>query len=149
MADRGVTTTNLDSARRLASLAATLAPVDLAAKLGGGWTVATVYAHLAAWDRWQVARWRDAIARGLAVPAEIPDFVSDLVNAALDDAVRAVPGDVAVAIWADAARSIDELVAGLPDDSIDAALARTPELVDRAPHRLEHLAQIENGLRGR
>jgi uncharacterized damage-inducible protein DinB len=41
---------NTEATRRLRELVATLSDADLAAPLGGGWTVAMALGHLAFWD---------------------------------------------------------------------------------------------------
>jgi hypothetical protein len=33
----------------------------MAIDLGGGWTVASVVAHMGFWDRWQAARWQEMV----------------------------------------------------------------------------------------
>ncbi len=146
MADRSFERTNRESRDRLAALSALLAPDQLAMDIGDGWTVALALAHLAFWDRWQVARWRDAEARGLATPADLPDLAA-IVNASLEVPLAAIPGERAAAMAVTAADEVDLLVAGLPDAAVEAVRAGgRGRLVDRSPHRLEHLDQIERAL---
>ncbi len=146
MADRLFERTNRESRDRLAALAALLAPDQLSIDIGDGWTVSVALAHLAFWDRWQVARWRDAEARGLANPGDLPE-VTQFVNASLEVPLAAIPGERAAAMAVTAADEVDALVAGLPDASIEAVSAGARgRLVDRSLHRREHLDQIERAL---
>lgn len=150
MSDRGFVERNERARVSLATLAATLSPDDFEADADGGWTVASVFAHLAFWDRWQEGRWRAAAATGLACPPALPDGIDDLVNGALDALVHRLPGDRAVSAWLAAAESLDEVIAGLPSASVQAALDSGLErLVERSRHRLEHLDQVERALAGR
>ena len=150
MTDGGFVEANERARAALATLAATLSPDDIGADAGGDWTVASVFAHLAFWDRWQEARWHAAAAAGLACPPALPDGIDDLVNEALGALVHRLPGDRAVGAWRAAAESLDGMIAGLPDASVQAALDGGLErLVDRSRHRLEHLDQVERALGGR
>ena len=147
MTDRSFERKNAQASDELRRLVKTLSAEDLATDVGGSWTVATCLAHLAFWDRWQVVRWRAAVAAGLRVPADVSDNVPDLANAALETTWRALPGEIASALALQAAVEIDGLVAALPDMLVDAApKAGRVRLLDRSIHRLEHVAQIRRGL---
>jgi len=147
MTDRSFEVRNARASEELRGLVETLSADDLAMEMGGNWTVATCLAHLAFWDGWQVARWRDAAAAGLLVPADVSDNVPDLANAALERTWRALPGATAAALALQAATEMDALVARLPDASVDAApAAGRVRLLDRSIHRLEHVAQIRRCL---
>ena len=147
MTDRSFEVRNAGATEELRGLVETLSEDDLVTEVGGNWTVATCLAHLAFWDGWQVARWRDAAAAGLLVPADVSDNVPDLANAALETTWRALPGEAAAALALQAAAEINALVAGLPDTSVDAAPASgRVRLLDRSIHRLEHVTQIRRGL---
>ena len=147
MTDRSFQERNARATDELRRLVGTLSPGDFATGVGGTWTVATCLAHLAFWDRWQVVRWRDAVAAGLPVPADVSDNVPDLANAALETTWRALPGEIAAALALEATAEMDALVAGLPDASVDAApAAGRVRLLDRSIHRLEHVTQVRRGL---
>jgi Mycothiol maleylpyruvate isomerase N-terminal domain len=147
MTDRSFEERNARVTEELRRLVGTLSTEDFAAGVGDAWTVATCLAHLAFWDRWQVVRWRDALATGLAVPADVSDNVPDLANAALEPTWRALPGETAAVLALEAAAEIDALVAALPDASVAAApAAGRVRLLDRSIHRLEHVAQVRRGL---
>ncbi len=149
MANRQFVRTNTETRDRLAAMVALLAPDQLTIDVGDGWTVAVALAHLAFWDRWQVARWRDAEARGRDVPDDLPD-ITDLVNPSLEAILATIPPQVAGVLAVAAADEVDALVAALPDEAVDAVRASGRDrLVDRAPHRLEHIEQIERALQPR
>ena len=147
MTDRSFEERNAQATDELRRLVGTLSMEDFATGVGGTWTVATSLAHLAFWDRWQVVRWREALATGLAVPADVSDTIPDLANAALEPTWRALPGEIAAALALQAAAEIDALVAALPDASVAAApVAGRVRLVDRSMHRLEHVTQVRRAL---
>ena len=147
MTDRLFEERNARATDELRGIIGTLSAEDFATGVGGGWTVATCLAHLAFWDRWQVARWRDALSTGSVVPADVSDNVPDLANAALEPTWRALPGETAAALALEAAAELDALVAALPDASVAAApAAGRVRLLDRSIHRLEHVGQIRRGL---
>jgi hypothetical protein len=148
MTDRSFEQANARASAELRRLVETLSAEDLAADVGGDWTVAMCLAHLAFWDRWQVVRWRTALTAGLPIPADVSDDVPDLANAALEATWRALPGETASALALDAAAAIDVLAAGLADTSVDAApAAGQVRLLDRSIHRQEHVRQIRRALR--
>jgi hypothetical protein len=147
MTDRSFEERNAQATDELRRLVGTLSMEDFATGVGGTWTVSTCLAHLAFWDRWQVVRWREALATGLAVPADVSDTIPDLANAALEPTWRALPGEIAAALALQAAAVIDALVAALPDASVAAApVADRVRLVDRSMHRLEHVTQVRRAL---
>lgn len=147
MTARAIVEANEELRAALAALAVPLTAEDFAADCGEGWTVASVYSHLAFWDRWQEARWRAAAAAGLVCPSGVPDGIGDLVNDALAALIHRLPGDRAVAAWRTAAESLDATIAGLSDASVQAALDNGLErLVDRSSHRRDHVAQLERAL---
>ena len=132
---------NSQSTERLARLVARLSADDLSRSLGGSWTVGFALAHLAFWDARQVAALQ-RLARGEAFPSE------DLATNAALEAIAATfnpatIGQVAVS----AARQLDAVVDALTAEQVD-ALANSGKsyAIDRAPHREEHIRQIEEAL---
>lgn len=147
MTERSFVQANARASAELRVLVEKLSAEDLATDAGGGWTVATILAHLSFWDRWQVVRWRGAVAAGLPMPADVSDNVADLANDALVDTWRALPGEAAATLALAAAAEVDALIAGLPDPSVDSAIAAgRARLVDRSLHRADHAAQIRRAL---
>lgn len=132
---------NLDSTMRLSSLVARLEADDVQRSLGGGWTIGLALAHLAFWDARQVAALQ-RMARGEAFPSE--DLAT---NAALEVIAPAFdPGTIGqVAI--SAAEQLDAVVDALTAEQVDVLrTSRKVYAIDRAPHRLEHIRQIEEAL---
>lgn len=132
---------NVDSTKRLASLVARLEADDVQHSLGGGWTIGLALAHLAFWDARQVAALQ-RMARGEAFPSE--DVATNAALEAIAAAFNpATIGQAAVS----AARQLDAVVDALTAEQVD--VLRTSGKVyaiDRAPHREEHIQQIEEAL---
>ncbi len=140
MADN-VSAQNSQSTERLAALVARLGADDLARSLGGGWTVGFALAHLAFWDARHVAALQ-RFAAGDGFPSE--DYAA---NAALELIAGAFnPATVAEAALS-AARQLDAVV-----DSLSATQRSELEeasltyAIARAPHRDEHIQQIEGAM---
>jgi hypothetical protein len=132
---------NAESTERLRSLVARLSPSNLAHDLGGDWTVAFALAHLAFWDARQIAALR-RFSSGEDFPSE--DYATndtlELISSALNPATI---GEAAV----NAARQLDATVEALTNEQREALRADGKSYaIDRAPHRDEHLQQIEQGL---
>jgi hypothetical protein len=147
MTDRAFEGVNAEATAEIADLVSTLSAEDLGADLGGGWTVSMALAHLAFWDAWHAARWRHAAAEGWSLPPVVPDGVSERNNDALERTWRAVPGADAVALCLEAAAAMDIIAASLTDEQVAGARAAgSPNWVERAPHRLQHVEQIRAAL---
>lgn len=143
MTDRAFEAANVEATAALADLVASLDDEDFDRAGDDGWSVGVVLAHLAFWDRMVVGRWNGAGAAGEACPADLPEFVADLVNDALLPTWRALSSTEAATLVLDAAADVDVLVAALPDASVDAAVgAGLGRLVDRSLHRRDHIEQI-------
>ncbi|MCY3923529.1 MAG: DinB family protein [Chloroflexi bacterium] len=135
--DRGLR--NAESTQRLRRLVARLGDADLLHSLGGGWTVGFALAHLAFWDARQVAALQRFV-RGEPFPLE--DLAT---NAALESIAAAFDstavGEAAVA----AADELDRIVERLSAEQIDALReSGKTYAIERAPHRNEHMRQIED-----
>ena len=132
---------NTTSTDRLRALVARLSDEDLNRSLGGNWTVGFAFAHLAFWDARQVAALQ-RFASGEPFPSE------DMATNATLEAIAAgfnpkTIGQAAV----DAAQQLDQLVESLTTEQVDALQnANLSYAIDRAPHRDEHVQQIEEGL---
>ncbi len=147
MSERAAELANAEATAALADLASTLSAEDLAADLGGGWTVSMALAHLAFWDSWHAARWRHAAESGDSLPPAVAPDVSNRNNDALEPTWRAVPGADAIALCLDAAAAMDILAAALTDEQVAGARAADSlNWVERAPHRLQHVEQIRAAL---
>lgn len=134
-------TANTESTERLRALVAGLSADDLGRSLGGRWTVAVALAHLAFWDARQVAALQ-RYARGDGFPSE--DYVT---NAALESIAAAFDprtvGEAAVNAAQQLDSTVDDLTAGQLDDLREAGFSYA---IERAPHREEHIHQIEEAL---
>jgi hypothetical protein len=136
---------NRRAAERLRELGDRLADEELARTIDDAWTAAALFAHVAFWDRFVLERWRLAAARGEATPAALDDDLLDRVNDASLPQWLAIPPRAAVAQCLEAAALVDDHVAGLAADVVE-ALAREgrERLVDRSLHRGDHIATIES-----
>jgi hypothetical protein len=147
MSDRAFELANAEATAALADLVAGLSSDDLAADLGGGWTVSMAFAHLAFWDSWHAARWRHAAAGGWLCPPPVSGDVSNRNNDALEATWAVVPGEAAVALCLGAAAAMDILAAALSDEQVEGARAADgANWVERAPHRLQHVEQVRAAL---
>ena len=114
-------------------------------ELSGGWTVSSVLAHLAFWDRWVETRW-DLFEQSGRFD-DLPDYILDLVNAAAMPGWLAVPGGSALAIARSAAASVTSTIERLSNEAIRAAVdTGRPAMVDRTVHWRPHLEEIETAI---
>ena len=134
---------NAATRERLAALLDRLTDEQLAHDVGGGWTVTTLLAHLAFWDRRVAAiveRWqRDG--RPSASPVD-----DDPINEALGPIWSAVPPREAARLALQAAELADARLEALSGPLADAALLRDILNPFRSEHRIEHIDQIEQAL---
>jgi hypothetical protein len=139
---------NAAGLQRLRNVAQRISDDQLAQELDGGWTIATVFAHLTFWDRYLVARWNLATHEGQREPAQIAEFVAGLINTASLEGWLACPPRIAVQQALAAAERAERFIADLEPERAAAALAGgRPSLVDRSLHWFQHIDQIEAVLR--
>ncbi|RLT35397.1 MAG: DinB family protein [Chloroflexi bacterium] len=140
---------NEHSAAELRALVSRLSEAQLRAEVGGGWTVGTVLAHLAYWDR-RVAGVCALWQRGLRTYPSPPDDAIDVAaNDALEPLLRLVPPGDAARSSVEAAEAANAALAGLSPEHAQWAMAiDSPIVANRSGHRGEHIAQIEAALRG-
>ena len=136
-----ISTANADATRRLRALVARLTDNDLTHPVGDGWTVTTILGHLAFWDRWQ----------RLTLTAERTDAPSttteDAANEVLTPLLTAIDPRTAANLAVQAAHDLDTAIAQMPDPlRTQLCDGSHPEIVQRAPHRLAHIAQIERAV---
>jgi hypothetical protein len=127
---------NRAQTERLRRLVGRLTPDMLAVRLPHGWTVAVALAHLAFWDRqrlclmrrWAAGEWCDGGYHG------------ELFNEVLQPFLEMLPPERAAAAALRAAEEVDAFLLAVPDEVVQAALARPdrPNL-DRGSHRAYHL----------
>ena len=129
---------NAEETRRLGDLVARLDAADLARSLGGGWTVAFAFAHLAFWDARQDAALR-VHARGEPFPPE-----DEVTNAALELIAGSFGPEAVAAAAVEAAARLDATATDLTAGQRAALREAGQEFAFRRwPHREEHIAQIE------
>jgi len=137
---------NRSSRERLGRLVRTLDSAALGRRLPHGWTVADHLGHIAFWDRQRLCLlrlWAAGDRRGEA-------YESSVFNDAIQPLLALIPPERIGQAALEAAEEVDALLLELPDETIQAALAR-PDAphVDRGEHRRHHLDQIEEALAGK
>jgi hypothetical protein len=136
---------NRAQTERLRKLVARFDPSMLAVRLPNGWTVAVALAHIAFWDRQRLClmrRWSaDNWCNG--------GYDGELFNEVLLRLMELIPPERAAEIALKWAEEVDAFLLTVPDEVVQAALARPdrPNL-DRGSHREGHLDQIEKALAG-
>jgi DinB family protein len=120
---------------------------DRSVALPGDWTAAALLAHLAFWDSFGAARIEKYLSDGK--PMEFgSDVLTEFINAAGLAQWTATPAGAAADLATNAAATIDRLIEGLPQGTLDGIRAMNqPRVLDRSLHRKEHLDQIERALR--
>lgn len=138
---------NRSERERLTRLVGSLDDAGLRTRLPNGWTVAATLGHLAFWDRQRLC----LIRRWAAGDFRSGSYDGDVFNDAVQPLLELIPPVHLAAFAVQAAEEIDALLLELPDEAIEAALAR-PDAphVNRGDHRRHHLDRIEETLaRGR
>src|SRR5215468_8636210 len=128
---------------RLRRLVGRLDAGMLAVRLPNGWTVAVALAHIAFWDRQRLCLMRRWAAGNWCNSG----YDGELFNEVLLPFLEAIPPDRAVAMAVQTAEEVDAFLLTVPDEVVEAALARPdrPNL-DRGMHREGHLDRIERAL---
>jgi hypothetical protein len=127
---------------RLRTAVPTLSGEQLARRTASGWTVAATLAHLAFYDDWVCERWRRRVRAGRF--QDLPDDITELVNAAGARAWNAVTDGRVKTVAVAAADDVAELLAGLPESALtDAVVTGRLAMIDRSRHWTPHLDEIE------
>jgi ribosomal protein S18 acetylase RimI-like enzyme len=115
---------------------------DFAISTDPGWGVAVTLVHLAFYDDWVTERWRRYLAAGLF--EDLPDEITDLVNAAGSRSWQAVTPNHARKLALQAAEEVADLIGKLPSTAMGDAIATgRPAMVDRSLHWGPHLDRIQ------
>ncbi len=125
---------------RLVALIGRLHDDDLCRDAGGGWTISVIFAHLAFWDQWTLARIRKWKQEGIG--ASPVDF--DVINDSLIPLCKAIPPWAAANLAIVAAEAVDRELEQLPVQMVEAIEATGDKRrLRRSMHRGMHLDQIE------
>jgi len=144
MGGSGADDRNRSTTERLRALAGRLSDDDLARSLDPPWTTSALFAHIAFWDRFVLARWALATASGSRSPDRMDDTPQDLINEAALPGWIAIPPRAAVDACLAAADEIDRFIGSLDADIVvELVRDRRERLVDRSLHRGDHLAGLE------
>jgi len=132
---------NAAELERLRAVGAGVLAGEISPRLAGGWTASAVFAHLAFWDRFVIARWDRYDREG--VIADLPDEQMDLVNAAGLPLWLALSGGAAVVQAIDAAIHVCERIASLSPAAVAAAVdTGRLAMLDRTCHWSPHLDEL-------
>ena len=150
MGGSGIDERNRSTTERLRALARRLSDDELAQVLDPPWTASALFAHIAFWDRFVLARWKLAVASGSRAPDPIDGTPQDLINEASLPGWKAIPPRAAVDACLAAADELDRFIDSLDTDVV-VELERDgrERLVDRSLHRNEHLRTLESAFPGR
>ena len=116
---------------------------DLCLPMEAGWTVSAVLAHLAFWDQRAITligKWK----KEEVGPSPID---TDVVNEATRRLCLAIPPRQAAELAVVLANEVDQLIASLSPEMVEAIQARgTTVKLRRADHRRAHLGEIAKAL---
>ena len=132
---------------RVLSLVSHLTDAQMALPLADGWTIGAELAHLAFWDRVHVGRLRTALEAGADLPAPLASEATDALNDAGLPGWRAIPGEAAIRLFAEASSEVDAYLASLTPQIVERIRsAGIPRHVERFRHRTKHGDAIEAAL---
>lgn len=142
--DSLITAENAKEREHLKGLIEQMSDDDLRHPLEAGWTVSSVLAHLAFWDRRASTLIEKWMREGIT-PSTID---TDVINEVTRMLCLAIPPRRAAEIALAAAEEIDRAIEQLSPEML-AEIETNGKTVhlNRAPHRREHLADIEQVLR--
>jgi len=138
---------NAAARQRLITLIESLGDDDLGRPVTPSWSVATVLAQLAFWDRWAqtlVKRWRS----GQLPPPTVPPWYDNAINHTLLPTWQALPGRAAAQLALAAAEDADHEIEKAETPVLAGILAsHQNNLLDRATPRNDALDRIAHALR--
>jgi uncharacterized damage-inducible protein DinB len=146
--DRSYVAENDAERERLRALVRRLSDQDLARPMAGGWTVASVLAHVAFWDQRVVVLLDEWERKGSSwTPPLEEERDVDWINDAAKALCLALPPRVAAELALSVAETVDRRVAEVSDAIVEANARAGALNWRRAEHRREHLDEIERMLR--
>ncbi len=141
--DRSFVESNQRQLERLKNIAKNLSDADLLHPMEAGWTVASVLAHLAFWDRRAltlIEKWK---VDGLG---ESP-IDTDVINEVTRFFFLAIPPRQALNLTIEYAEAINQTLAGLEPAFLERMVTEGRAVqVDRGKHRASHLDEIAKAL---
>ena len=150
MGEAGPDERNRLTTERIRALARRLSDDELSRALDPVWTTSALFAHIAFWDRFVLARWNLAMTDGSRAPEPMDDTPQDLINEAALPGWKAIPPRAAVDTCLAVAEEIDRFIGSLDTDVVVGLVRdRRERLVDRSLHRGEHLEVLEATFPGR
>ncbi len=141
--DRSFVQANRLATDRLRQLAGRLSEEDMQHLMFDGWTVSSVLAHLAFWDRRILLALDQTEHEGKPVNPTVETYVNDLLAPLLTAIPPAAAGRLAV----ETAQAVDKRLEGFREDWLEQFLAQNKRMVFRAMHRNEHIDDIEAALK--
>jgi uncharacterized damage-inducible protein DinB len=130
---------NAEARARLVDLCHRLNDEQLVRIAFGSWTVSTVLAHMAFWDRVALERW-NIFEQERQRPSELPEYLNTV--AATD--WLTVPPQTAVRSVLEATEALDKKIESLSEEVIAAARPMVnPRMFERFHHREDHISAIE------
>lgn len=116
---------------------------DYLADLGGGWTVAVAFAHMAFWDRRQaelLGNWN--------IGDPLPDSATDdQLNPVLERFWQQLVPEVTGQMAVDAAREVNSVIEALSEEQVEDLSSLGDRFFPaRGNHRKEHIEQIKRAL---
>jgi uncharacterized damage-inducible protein DinB len=137
---------NQEWSQRLTALVERLTDEDLRRPMEAGWTVSAVLAHLAFWDIRIVTLLEKYRKERNVVPSEVD---GDVINEVARHLCLEIPPRTAAAMALAWAKKADEAIAVLHPALAAEIQQKAPNVrLDRAHHRIAHIADIEKALKG-
>jgi hypothetical protein len=135
---------------RLGETVRRLRDEDLRRHVRDGWTVAGLLAHIAFWDRLRMAGWERQQGNPDREKWFSLDAEQDMINAAAQPALLAIPPREAALQAVAAAEAIDSMISSLDPGLVTGYVAGATEherrMLDRSIHRRKHLDEIEEAI---
>ncbi len=140
--DRSFVQLNRAATERLRKTVDRLSETDMQHAIFEGWTVASVFAHLAFWDRRILLALDQTEREGKLVNPEVQFYVNDILAPLFD----AIPSSSAARIAVETAQALDKRLEGFNEERLQEFIVSNRRMVFRAMHRNEHLDDIEKVL---
>lgn len=144
--DDGYVERNTRERERLRALVERLGEDDLRRPVNEHWTVAGVLGHIAFWDGRALALARKLERGEPFTPSDVEPEDVDWINDASRPLIHAIPPREVARLALEIAGETDAAMATLPPERVWPNDPSSPINALRAPHRGEHLDEIEAAL---